>query len=212
MTDTHHETIEDLERELRAAGVDRGGDRGMDRGPDQGDDTLDSEVVTGRLERSITQVARAILRLSVPEASVPGGVTVDKAGYWLLVRTSELAPVRLSELADSVELDLSTVSRQVRDLVGAGLLDRAPDPADGRATLVSLTAQGLAVLDAVSEARRTVLDEAVADWSPEERQALADGLTRLGAALHDARECHPRPGRPDAAVPSTPDDGSTSPR
>lgn len=117
---------------------------------------------------------------------------------------SELAPVRVSELAESVDLDLSTVSRQVRDLVAGGLVDKAPDPDDGRASLLSLTAYGAAVLEAVSEGRREVLAEAIADWTDEERDELARSLLRLNAGLSSPRanreatgaEAHNPPTRP----------------
>jgi len=151
-------------------------------------DTRPVARVSAGLERSLTQVGRAILRLDVPGDALPDGVTINRTGHWLLVHVSESAPVRLSEIADSVELDLSTLSRQVRYLVDAGLLAKVPDPADGRAALLSLTERGAAVLQSVSEARRRVLTEAMADWTDEERTALASGLLRLGAGLHHARE------------------------
>jgi len=144
--------------------------------------------VSADLERSLTQVGRAILRLEVPTDALPDGVHINKTGHWLLVRVFESAPVRLSEIADSSELDLSTISRQVRDLVTAGLLAKVPDPADGRAALLSITGQGIEVLESVSEARRRVLAEAIADWSDEDRNSLAIGLLRLGAGLQHARD------------------------
>jgi DNA-binding MarR family transcriptional regulator len=143
--------------------------------------------VSAGLERSLTRVGRAILRLDVPDDALPDGVSINRTGHWLLVRVSESAPVRLSEIADSVDLDLSTISRQVRDLVAAGLLGKVPDPADGRAALLSLTERGEAVLESVSEARRRVLAEAISDWTDEERNALASGLLRLGVGLQKAR-------------------------
>ena len=148
--------------------------------------------VSAELERSLTQVARAILRLEVPPSELTQGRSLDRAGYWLLVRLSTQAPVRLSELADSVELDLSTVSRQMRDLVSIGLVVKVPDPADGRASLLSLSHRGWAVLATASEARRQALAEAVDDWTEEERAALTRGLARLEAGLHRAREQHAR--------------------
>jgi len=98
---------------------------------------------------------------------------------------SEFAPARLSDVAESVGLDLSTVSRQVRDLVVAGLITKMPDPADGRAALLSLTDRGAAVIDAVSGSRRRALSEAIGDWSDDERNALASGLLRLGTGLQE---------------------------
>jgi DNA-binding MarR family transcriptional regulator len=150
--------------------------------------------VSAELERSLTQVARAILRLEVPRGALTEGRSVDRAGYWLLVRLSGQAPVRLSELADTVELDLSTVSRQMRDLVAIGLVVKVPDPNDGRASLLSLSDRGWAVLETVSEARRQALAEVIADWSDEERTALTRGLVRLEAGLHHSREQHVRGG------------------
>jgi DNA-binding MarR family transcriptional regulator len=151
-------------------------------------ETTAPALVSAGLERSLTQVAKAILRLEVPEDALPDGATVGRTGYWLLMRVSERERGRLSDLAESVELDLSTISRQIRDLVAHGLIARTPDPADGRAALLSLTERGAAVLEAVSEARRQVLARAIADWTDEERNALASGLLRLGAGLHDIRD------------------------
>ena len=144
--------------------------------------------VSAGLERSLTQVARAILRLDVPEDAQPEGVSIGRTGYWLLVRVADVGPIRLSDLAGTVELDLSTISRQIRDLVASGLIARTPDPDDGRAALLSLTEQGTAVLEAVSESRRQVLAQAIAEWTDEERYALASGLLRLGAGLHHLRD------------------------
>ena len=141
--------------------------------------------ISAELERSLTQVARAILRLEVPQGALPEGVTVHRSGYRVLVRVSEFAPARLSDVAESVGLDLSTVSRQVRDLVVAGLITKMPDPADGRAALLSLTDRGAAVIDAVSGSRRRALSEAIGDWSDDERNALASGLLRLGTGLQE---------------------------
>ena len=144
--------------------------------------------VSAGLERSLSQVGRAILRLEVPRDALSDGTTVSRTGYWVLVRVSEVGPARLSDVAATVELDLSTISRQIRDLVAAGLIARTPDPADGRAALLSLTERGRSVLEAVSESRRRVLALAIADWTDEERNALASGLLRLGVGLHDTRD------------------------
>lgn len=153
---------------------------------------LPAGLVSAELERSLTQVARAILRLEVPRSELGEGESVDRAGYWLLVRLSREAPMRLSVLADTVELDLSTVSRQMRDLVAIGLVVKVPDPDDGRASLLSLSDRGWAVLEAVSEARRQALAEVISDWTDEERTALTLGLLRLEDGLHRTREHHAR--------------------
>jgi DNA-binding MarR family transcriptional regulator len=145
--------------------------------------TGSSPAVPADLERALTQVARAVLHLGVPQHALAEGKALDKSGYWLMVRVSEHGPVRLSELAEAVGLDLSTVSRQMRDLVHEGLITKVPDPHDGRASFLSLSPRGAAVLESVSEARREALAEVLTDWSEEERATLATGLFRLASGL-----------------------------
>jgi DNA-binding MarR family transcriptional regulator len=55
--------------------------------------------------------------------------------------------VRMSELADYLGLDKSTISGLVDRAEKRGLLQRAPNPADGRATDVLLTAEGRQLAD-----------------------------------------------------------------
>ena len=136
----------------------------------------------------MTLVARAILRLGVPAPALRQGEHVDRAGYWVLYRLAECGDtVHLSHLAALLELDLSTVSRQVRPLVEAGLVTRGSDPADGRACLLGLSERGRSVLEAVRRARRDALWEAVRAWPESDRSAIAGALTRLAADLHPVR-------------------------
>jgi DNA-binding MarR family transcriptional regulator len=55
--------------------------------------------------------------------------------------------VRMSELADYLGLDKSTISGLVDRAEKRGLLQRAPNPADGRATDVFLTGAGRQLAD-----------------------------------------------------------------
>jgi DNA-binding MarR family transcriptional regulator len=138
-----------------------------------------------RLEHSLTQIGRAMLRMGVPPEALGRGEQVDRSGYWAMVRLDE-APValRLSDLAASLELDVSTVSRQVRNLVDAGLVSRQADPDDGRAALLTLSTRGRDVLEAVRAARRHVLGQTLCGWSAPDRDALADALARLADDIH----------------------------
>lgn len=55
--------------------------------------------------------------------------------------------VKMSELTNFLGLDKSTVSGLVDRAEKRGLLQRAPNPADGRATDVFLTAEGMQLAD-----------------------------------------------------------------
>jgi DNA-binding MarR family transcriptional regulator len=139
------------------------------------------------LERALTYVARAMLRMGVPAEALAQGEHVDRSGYWAMVRLDEAdGPLRLSDLAVSLQLDLSTVSRQVRQLVDAGLVTRHADPEDGRAALVELSRRGRDVLEAVRAARREALAETLAHWNVSDRKSLAESVTRLALDVQEA--------------------------
>ncbi|MEZ0164329.1 MarR family winged helix-turn-helix transcriptional regulator [Kineococcus sp. LSe6-4] len=102
-------------------------------------------------------------------------------------------PLRVSEVAEHLSLDLSTVSRQVGHLKQRGLLTSYPDPADGRSHRLSITPAGTQEL---RTARRAVVGRLVGhldDWHDEE----VGDLTRLLGRLVAAVEARPDP-PPDA--------------
>ena len=60
----------------------------------------------------------------------------------------DAGPLRASDLVARLGLDKSTVSRQVASLVDLGLVDRGADPDDGRAQVLTPSAEGAARLAA----------------------------------------------------------------
>src|SRR5665647_1881187 len=66
---------------------------------------------------------------------------VEPAFYPILFNLVD-EPRRVSLLADCIHSDVSTVSRQVTMLVSHGLVDKVADAQDGRAFMVSLSAEG----------------------------------------------------------------------
>lgn len=111
------------------------------------------------------------------------GLPVTEAGSSLLRSVSRHGPLTLSELAGRVGLDQSTVSRQIQPLVSNGLVDRAPDPADGRSTLISLSTEGERLLARVRNVARHDYDSALADWTDDERATFAAMIDRFRRAL-----------------------------
>ncbi len=91
--------------------------------------------------------------------------------------------MNVSALADRLNLDGSTVTRQVTALEKDGLVQRRPDPRDGRGTVIAPTDTGLAQVDAVRKARREVYDVVLGDWSESDRAQLATTLQRLTDTL-----------------------------
>ncbi len=94
--------------------------------------------------------------------------------------------VRLSDLAALRGFDTSTMSRRVSHLCDSGLIERHPDPDDGRAHLLSLTNLGRRALAAERARRVQLITRSLGDWAPEDKSELARLLSRLNDSLENA--------------------------
>jgi DNA-binding MarR family transcriptional regulator len=110
---------------------------------------------------------------------------LDPEAYGLLVGIQDHGQVRTSDLAGHFGLGKATVSRQLKVLTELGLIEREPDPADGRAHVLALTVKGRRRLEATRSARRRCWHDKLGRWSIEDVRTLADMLTRFNG-LSDA--------------------------
>ena len=135
--------------------------------------TLEHEVgvVIRRVKRVIGERARA-----VHEDLQPGS-------YLVLMYLESTGSCRSTAIADAFDMDKGAVSRQVQHLTELGLIERTPDPADGRAALLAVTDEARRRMADVHRHRRKYLDERLADWSDEDLRAFVDMLGRYNASL-----------------------------
>jgi DNA-binding MarR family transcriptional regulator len=82
-------------------------------------------------------------------------------------------------VAQGVGLDRTTMVAVLDGLEAAGLVARAPDPADRRARLIAATPKGKRTLTAVRADIRALEDELLARLSPSARKALRPSLRAL---------------------------------
>jgi len=136
---------------------------------------------------STDDLLRALFRLMQQVRQAPHDDVVERPALIVLARLKELGALRLSDLAVDVCLDVSTMSRHVRALEERGYIERATDPADGRASLLTLTAAGRKVLAKAWASRRAWMDQSLADWSVQDRLILTDVLERFADALTPAQ-------------------------
>ncbi|MEU3602999.1 MarR family transcriptional regulator [Streptomyces sp. NPDC006798] len=106
---------------------------------------------------------------------------LEPAAYGLLVRLEDAGAQRATDLAAYFGVGKATMSRQLRALEDVGLVVREPDPADGRASLVRLTGEGLERFRRVRDARRERYVKKLAGW---DRGEVAE-LGRLLRQLND---------------------------
>jgi DNA-binding MarR family transcriptional regulator len=96
--------------------------------------------------------------------------------------------MRVADLAAKVGLTQSAISRQVADLVRAGLVERRIDDADGRAALIRISAEGEARLAQERETRAEQLCEAVTDWEGAQVDHVLDAVRLLADTLEPRSE------------------------
>jgi DNA-binding MarR family transcriptional regulator len=106
---------------------------------------------------------------------------LEPAAYGLLSRLAEAGPQRATLLAQYFGVGKATMSRQLRALEELGLVRREPDPADGRASLVQLSDEGMARFTEVRDGRRARYLRLLASWDKGELAELARLLHHLNA-------------------------------
>ena len=135
-------------------------------------DALASElrVVIGRLIRRLRAERRG---LGLSQVTVLG--RLDRGG-----------PASISALAAGESVRPQSMADTVASLVDAGLVERSPDPGDGRRVLIALTPAGRETLAADRRQREGWLAAAIErDFTAQERRVL-DQATRLLDRLADS--------------------------
>jgi DNA-binding MarR family transcriptional regulator len=149
---------------------------------------------TTRLAEEFGRLFRLAQLLKSAAAREDQSGVQDRSAF-LLLPLLLAGPQRPSAIADAVRADPSTVSRQTAELVQHGLVERQPDPSDGRAFLLAITPEGTRVCADNRARRQELLDRALAGWSDEDLGTLATLLGRFNEdveAQHDARVPPPR--------------------
>lgn len=134
------------------------------------------------LEYSLFRLGRAIRKITYPNCSKEAS-SIDGAGYWQLALLKELGPQRPSDLAGFLSLDISTVSRQLKQLEISGLVTRKVHDHDARAYLIIITQQGEQVLNELTRLRQHTISEVVAKWPESEVAVLLELVEKLTSGI-----------------------------
>ena len=112
-----------------------------------------------------------------------GDLGAEFSALMLLFPLRLHGPMRVTDLAEVKRADPSTISRQVAQLVKAGLARREADPVDGRASRLAVTEAGVTACKQMYEARHALLSKALGDWPPERVTAFADLLAEFNSSV-----------------------------
>lgn len=143
---------------------------------------------THELDEVLFTLGQSLRRLRVAVGKDSDYTYAIGAGFWQLVLLGERGSTRISEIASALNLDISTVSRQLKLLEQRGLVAREADPVDGRVINIGLTPAGRAVLDQLVAARLALMEEALSAWEFEDVAKLTELLSRFAFDLHQVLE------------------------
>jgi DNA-binding MarR family transcriptional regulator/GNAT superfamily N-acetyltransferase len=107
-----------------------------------------------------------------------------------------------SQLADELGLDRGYVSRLVRKLHEADLVDKSPSDEDGRVTLLALTDRGQSAFAGLNRAARSQVEAVLDALSDAEQERLVDAM----ATIEEILGAGPEPGVPYILRPHQPGD------
>jgi DNA-binding MarR family transcriptional regulator len=146
----------------------------------------------GGVEREIAAVERAMVTLRRSQARrnlarLAGAVSSATAGAEVLDVIEEAEesgePVTVTSVATALSVDQPRASKLVAAAVSAGLVRREADQADGRRALLVRTHSGRRLSEEIHAFRQQVIEDAVAEWTAEERAEFARLFTRFVAAM-----------------------------
>ena len=137
-----------------------------------------SIVSSPELEHLLFRLGRALRRITYPHCSKEASA-IDGAGFWQLAILHEHGALRPSDLANILSLDISTVSRQLKQLESNGLVTRKVHEQDARAYLIIISETGERVLDEIIKLRQQTIAEVVAKWPKSEVRTLMNLVDKL---------------------------------
>lgn len=127
-----------------------------------------------------------IVRVLEHEVEAATGLPLSWYDVLLELAAADKGRLRMQELGNRVVLSRTRVSRLVGEIAVAGLVERVPDPTDGRATFAVITDRGRAQLrEAAPTYLRGIRDHFAAHLSSAQLATIRDGLEQVLAAHGD---------------------------
>jgi DNA-binding MarR family transcriptional regulator len=134
-----------------------------------------------QLSTAIVRTARVLRQDAAAEAGLGAGTTAALAS---IKRDGPLTP---SELAEIERVKRPSMTRTLACLDRQGLIERTPDPTDGRSSLVSISAAGRERLALLRRRKSAYLARRLEALDPEEVATLARAAEILERMREDER-------------------------
>jgi DNA-binding MarR family transcriptional regulator len=136
--------------------------------------------LASRLRLDISRMARRLRQ--------EAGAELSPSQTAALATIERHGPLTPSELADRERVQRPTVTRVLARLEEARLVDRAGDPQDRRSSLVSISAAGSELLQAMRDRKDAFLAQRIDALEPADREALDRAAAILERMLKEGGE------------------------
>ncbi len=142
-------------------------------GPGGGEDNL---------VRTMARTAQAMRRhLEKTIADVPGGMSA----WWVLRHLHHAGPQAQADMARSVGVAGSTLTRRLEQMEADGLITRTGDPEDGRRVIVALSEAGEATRGGQRERADAEVERLVEGVAPEDIEAFGRMVEKIRENLRE---------------------------
>ena len=139
-----------------------------------------TDVTTTGLDEALHRLRRLLSSRRVfSRLAAAAGIEISQQAVQVLRVLDREDPRSVAEVAREARMDVGAVSRQLASLENLGLASRRPSKAHGSVVLVTATARGTQVVAQVNAVQNRHLQEALEEWSEEDRTQLAHLLLRL---------------------------------
>jgi DNA-binding MarR family transcriptional regulator len=136
-------------------------------------------------EHLLEAISRELTLVSRHQLNTTATGLLERSAYLMLNRIDATGPMTARELASALQLEISTVTRQVSAMLREDLVERIPDPAGGLARKLRITPTGATRLSADRERYRTGLGKVVTDWPDTDCVELYRLLRTLNEHIED---------------------------
>lgn len=133
------------------------------------------ELLAPRLRLAITRMARRLRQ--------EAGTDLGPSQLAALATIERYGPLSPSELAERERIKRPTATRIVCNLESAGLVDRIRDPADGRASILSVTPKARVLLRRLRARKTAYLARRLDGLDAEDRRTLERAAELLEGML-----------------------------
>jgi DNA-binding MarR family transcriptional regulator len=139
-------------------------------------------------EHLLAGISRELTLISRHQLAKAAGGVLERSAYLVLSRIDATGPMTARELADALQLEISTVTRQVAAMLREDVVERIPDPAGGLARRLRITATGAARLAADRERYRTSLGKVISAWPDTKCAELYHLLRALNENIEELQD------------------------